>query len=35
VTIPFTDLFDVLFPVSSVLGLWAVLVGVGQLRAKA
>ena len=27
-TIAFTDLFDVLFPLSSVLGLWAVVVGV-------
>jgi hypothetical protein len=31
-TIPFTDVFDGLFPVASVLGLWAVVVGVLQLR---
>jgi len=32
VTIAFTDTFDVLFPVSSLLGLWAVVVGVMLLR---
>jgi peptidoglycan/LPS O-acetylase OafA/YrhL len=31
-TIPFTDLFDGLFPVASLLGLWAVVVGIMVLR---
>jgi hypothetical protein len=31
-TIPFTDLFDGLFPVATLLGLWAVAVGVLALR---
>jgi hypothetical protein len=31
-TIPFTDAFDALFPVASLLGLWAVVVGSLQLR---
>jgi hypothetical protein len=31
-TIPFTDRFDAVFPVASLLGLWAVVVGVIELR---
>jgi hypothetical protein len=34
-TIPFTDRFDPLFPVSSLLGVWAVAVGALELRRKA
>lgn len=33
-TIPFTDLFDGLFPVASLLGLWAVVVGVTEIRRR-
>jgi hypothetical protein len=33
-TIPFTDLFDGLFPVASLLGLWAVVVGITIGRAR-
>lgn len=33
-TIAFTDLFDVLFPVGSLLGLWAVVIGALQLRRR-
>ncbi|SFB85329.1 hypothetical protein SAMN04487968_10238 [Nocardioides terrae] len=32
-TIPFTDSFDALFPVSGLLGVWAIVIGVWQLVA--
>ena len=33
-TIPFTDMFDGLFPVATLLGLWAVIVGILGLRRR-